>query len=177
MSDILLKCLFALFSLFGPFLLYYSLTAKILIDKQCIVKKSVFGAKKLNFNKVKSFGVYLQEGKSIGSIERSEYDNTFWFAIKFIFVANRNDYSPNSFRQKGSIRFHYTKELYEAIGKLHQSTPHGQKQQTIAAHFGLGIDWANKHIRIGKKLHPKFFGLQNNAGKKTKTTKAKGKRK
>lgn len=115
MSHILLKCLFALFSFFGPFLLYYSLTAKILIDKQCIVKKSVFGAKELNFNEVKSFGVYLQEGKSIGSIERSEYDNTFWFAIKFIFVANRNDYSPNSFRQKGSIRFHYTKELYEAI--------------------------------------------------------------
>jgi hypothetical protein len=49
MSHILLKCLFALFSLFGPFLLYYSLTAKILIDKQCIVKKSVFGAKKIEF--------------------------------------------------------------------------------------------------------------------------------
>ena len=67
------------------------------------------------------------------------------------------------------------KELYEAIGKLHQSTPHGQKQQTVAAHFGMGIDWAQKHIRIGKQLHPKFFGLQNNAGKKTKTTKAKAK--
>ena len=63
------------------------------------------------------------------------------------------------------------KELYEAIGKLHQSTPHGQKQQAVAAHFGMGIDWAQKNIRIGKQLHPKFFGLQDNSNKKKKATK------
>ena len=49
------------------------------------------------------------------------------------------------------------KELYEAIGKLHQATPQGMKQQVIAAHFGYGIDWAQKHIRLGKQKFPKLF--------------------
>jgi hypothetical protein len=62
------------------------------------------------------------------------------------------------------------KELYEAIGKLHQATPQGMKQQVIAAHFGYGIDWAQKHIRLGKQLYPKFF-KQDNSGTNKKPTK------
>ena len=62
------------------------------------------------------------------------------------------------------------KELYEAIGKLHQATPQGMKQQVIAAHFGYGIDWAQKHIRLGKQLYPKLF-KQDNSGTNKKPTK------
>jgi hypothetical protein len=77
----------------------------------------------------------------------------------------------------GAPTFSGSKDDYEALGSIWRITPHGKKQQAVAAQFGFKLDWANKHIRIGKKLYPKFFGLQNNAGKKTKTTKAKGKQK
>jgi hypothetical protein len=77
----------------------------------------------------------------------------------------------------GAPTFPGSTDDYEARGSLWRITPHGQKQQAIAAKFGFKLDWAQKHIRIGKQLYPKFFGLQNNSGKKTKTTNAKGNRK
>ena len=75
----------------------------------------------------------------------------------------------------GAPTFSGSKDDYEALGSVWRITPHGKKQQAVAAKFGFKLDWAQKHIRIGKQLYPKFFGLQNNAGKKTKTTKAKAK--
>ena len=77
----------------------------------------------------------------------------------------------------GAPTFTGSKDDYEALGSIWRITPHGQKQQAVAAKFGFKLDWAQKHIRIGKQLYPKFFGLQNNSGKKTKTTNAKGNRK
>jgi len=111
-SNIWLTCLFSCLSLFTPFLVYYSLTTKIIVDNFQVIKKSPFGVKSLKFSDIKSFGVYKQEGKFARLIIREEYDENDWFGINFIFIANRKDYSPISFRQKGSIRFHYFKELY-----------------------------------------------------------------
>ncbi len=107
-----LSCLFSFLSLFTPFMVYYSLTTKIIVDNYQVMKKSLFGKNTLNFNDIKSFGVYKQEGKFAHIIEREEYDKKDWFGLNFIFIANRKEYSPMSFRQKGSIRFHYFKELY-----------------------------------------------------------------
>ena len=110
-----LTCLFSIFSLLTPFMLYYSLTTKVIIENNQVIKKSLFGIKALFFTDIKSFGVYKQEGKFARVINRDEFDKKDWFGQKFIFIANRKDYSPMSFRQKGSIRFHYFKELYAII--------------------------------------------------------------
>lgn len=76
------------------------------------MKKSIFGVKSLNFRDIKSFEVYKQEEKFARIIKREEYDENDWFGINFIYVANREKYTPMSFRQKGSIRFYYFNGLY-----------------------------------------------------------------
>lgn len=113
--NIWLTFLFSFFSLLTPFMVYYSLTTKITVDNYHLIKKSLFSEKSLNFCDIKSFGVYKQEGKFARIIRREEYDKNDWFGINFIFITNKNDYSPLSFNQKGSIRFHYSKELYNDI--------------------------------------------------------------
>jgi len=121
--NIWLTCLFSFLSLLTPFMVYYSLTTKILVDNYHLIKKSLFGVKSLNFSDIKSFGVYKQEGKFTRVIGREEYDKNDWFGINFIFLANRKEYNPKSFRQRGSIRFHYFKELYEDIQKGIKACP------------------------------------------------------
>jgi hypothetical protein len=91
------------------------LTTKVIIENNQVIKKSPFGTKTLFFNDIKSFGVYKQEGKYARVINADEFDKKDWFGLNFIFIANRKEYSPLSFRQKGSIRFHYFKELYAII--------------------------------------------------------------
>lgn len=113
--NIWLTYLFSIFSFLTPFMLYYSLTTKVIVENNQIVKKSPFGTKAMLFNDIKSFGVYKQEGKFTRVINRDEFDKKDWFGLNFIFIANRKGYSPMSFRQKGSIRFHYFKELYKII--------------------------------------------------------------
>jgi hypothetical protein len=96
-------------------MIYYSLTTKIIVDNYHLSKKSLFGVSSMKFSDIKSFGVYIQEAKFARVIKLEEYDKNDWFSIKFIFIANRKEYSPISFRQKGSVRFHYFKELYDVI--------------------------------------------------------------
>lgn len=114
-TNVWLTCLFSIFSLLTPFMIYYSLKTKVIIENNQIVKKSPFRTKTMSFNNIKSFGVYKQEGKFARVINRDEFDKKDWFGQNFIFIANRKGYSPMSFRQKGSIRFHYFKELYRII--------------------------------------------------------------
>jgi hypothetical protein len=65
----------------------------------------------------------------------------------------------------GATTFTGSEQDYERIGFLWRTAKYGSKQTAICAEFGLGIDWANKHIGRGKKLYPKHFGLNS----KTKT--------
>ena len=71
----------------------------------------------------------------------------------------------------GAATFTGSEQDYERIGFLWRTAKHGSKQTAICKEFGLGIDWANKHIGRGKKLHPKHFGLDS----KTKVSKTKTK--
>lgn len=113
--NIWLTCLFSILSLLTPFMIYYSLTTKVIVENNQIAKISPFGTKALLLNDIKSFGVYKQEGNFARVINRNEFDKKDWFGLKFIFITNRKEYNPMSFRQKKSIRFHYFKELYEII--------------------------------------------------------------
>jgi hypothetical protein len=73
----------------------------------------------------------------------------------------------------GATTFTGSKEDYERIGFLWRTAKHGSKQTAICKEFALGIDWANKHIRIGKKLYPQFF--KTSAGTKVSKPKTKPK--
>jgi hypothetical protein len=71
----------------------------------------------------------------------------------------------------GATTFTGSEQDYETIGFLWRTAEYGSKQSAICQEFGLGIDWANKHIGRGKKLYPKHFGLAS----KTKVSKTKTK--
>ena len=71
----------------------------------------------------------------------------------------------------GAATFTGSEQDYERIGFLWRTAKYGSKQTAICKEFGLGIDWANKHIGRGKKLYPKHFGLAS----KTKVSKTKTK--
>lgn len=71
----------------------------------------------------------------------------------------------------GATTFTGSEQDYERIGFLWRTAKYGSKQTAICAEFGLSINWANKHIGRGKKLYPKYFGLDS----KTKVSKTKTK--
>jgi hypothetical protein len=71
----------------------------------------------------------------------------------------------------GATTFTGSEQDYERIGFLWRTAKYGSKQTAICSEFGLGINWANKHIKRGKDLYPKYFGLDN----KTKVSKTKTK--
>lgn len=47
--------------------------------------------------------------------------------------------------------------LYREVGRLWRNTAHGTIEKTIASEFGYSTYWANKKIKEGKKLYPKYF--------------------
>ena len=62
---------------------------------------------------IKSFGVMKQEGElGIRILEESEFGSTDWIFPKFIFISGEKDYNPLSYKQKGTIKFHFQKDLY-----------------------------------------------------------------
>jgi len=88
------------------------------------------------------------------------------------FVHGRIGTPPHIFEDYlGAATFTGSEQDYERIGSLWRTAKYGSKQTAICQEFGLGIDWANKHIGRGKKLYPKYFGLAN----KTKVSKTKTK--
>ena len=114
-NQVSLKILFSVLSLHFPTLLLYILTSSIIIDGGSIIKKSIFSQKSMRFSDIKSYGVYKQEGRFPRIIGKEEYDTNDWFGVKFIYISNRYNYEPGSLNQKGSIGFHYNKELFERI--------------------------------------------------------------
>lgn len=114
-SNMWLAGLFFTISLFTPVLLYYSLNAKVIIDDHQVTKKTPFGSTALAFRDIRYFEVYKQEEYFAQKLYPEEYDKSSWFGVKFICLANRDDYNPMSFRQKGSIQFHYSQALYTLL--------------------------------------------------------------
>jgi hypothetical protein len=91
----------------------YSLTSKVVVGDTFITKKTIFGTRSVKLEDIKSFGVMKQEGElGIRIIEESEFKTTDWFFPKIIFISKDQDYDPLSYKQKGTIKFHYQKDLY-----------------------------------------------------------------
>ena len=44
-------------------------------------------------------------------LDSTSVNKKSWVSQKFIYLANRAEYKPNSLKQKGSIQFHYDKDL------------------------------------------------------------------
>ena len=58
--------------------------------------------------------------------------------------------------------------LYKEIGRIWRDSAHGTIEKTIANEFGFTTHWANKKIKLGKKLYPQFFRKPKPTNKKAK---------
>ena len=94
-------------------LLLYPLTGRVIVDDTSITKKTIFGTRSLKIRNIKTFGVMKQEGElGVRILEESEYGSTDWIFSKTIFISREEDYNPLSYKQKGTIKVHYRKDLY-----------------------------------------------------------------
>lgn len=102
------------------FLIYF-FTGVVVVDGTFITRKTIFGTRSLKIEDIKSFGVMKQEGEyGIRIIDESEFHTTDWLFPKTIFISKEKYFDPLSYKHKGTIRFHYQKDLYLDILKKYQ---------------------------------------------------------
>jgi prepilin signal peptidase PulO-like enzyme (type II secretory pathway) len=112
-----IKFILIVLSLVSPLTILYVFTAKVMICNDTVTKKSFFGSKSIKFNEIEIYGVYVQEPKFAMPIQRDEYNKTFWFGIKVIYISKRKEFNIYSFKQKDSLKFHYLENSFERIEK------------------------------------------------------------
>ena len=111
-----IKVVLLVLSLASPLTILYSTTTKVIISSDNLSKKTFMGTKTLRFKDVKKYGVYLQGPKWAELISSTDISRKFILEIKVIYITSNSDYNPiTSFKQRGSLRFHYTKELFNTI--------------------------------------------------------------
>lgn len=97
------------------FVLYYSLTAKVILTEKEVITKTLFGIRKLNYSDVKIIGVYAASN-FVYFLEKEKHHKLLFFAQKFIFLSGQTDFNPYFFkRPKDYIDFHYRTEIYDII--------------------------------------------------------------
>jgi hypothetical protein len=103
-------------SLLSPLTILYAFTTKVLIDADTLTKKTFIGAKTIRLRDVKNYGVFRQGLKTIMPISRTDYNKKFIFDTKIIYISCSKDSNPIfSFNEKGILRFHYTKDIFNVI--------------------------------------------------------------
>lgn len=113
---------FTTFLIIGLFLtillisaLYYSLKAKILLTETEIIIKTPFGSKKLQYNEIKTIGVYAASN-FVYILEKEKYHKRLFFSNKFIFLSGKVDFYPRFLKTPiDYIDFHYRREIYDII--------------------------------------------------------------
>jgi prepilin signal peptidase PulO-like enzyme (type II secretory pathway) len=112
-----IKLILIVLSLVSPLTIIYAFTSKVMIGNDTVTKKSLFGSKSIKFNEIELYGVYVQDFQIAMPIQRDEYNKTFWFGIKVIYISKRKELNIYSFKQKESMRFHYSENTFEKIEK------------------------------------------------------------
>jgi hypothetical protein len=95
--------------------LYYSLTAKIVLTDKEIIAKTPFGTKKLQYNEIKTIGVYAASN-FVDILEKEKYHKRLFFANKFIYLSGKADFYPRFLKTPADyIDIHYRREIYDII--------------------------------------------------------------
>jgi hypothetical protein len=103
-------------SLLSPLTILYAFTTKVIIDADTLTKKTFIGAKTIRLRDVKKYGVFRQGLQTAMPISRTDYNKKFKFDTKMIYMSCSKEYNPIfSFNEKGILRFHYTKEIFNVI--------------------------------------------------------------
>ena len=95
--------------------IFYSITSKVILTENYIAVRTVFGIRQLNYEEIKTFGVYAASNY-IYPLEKEKHDKILFFEQKFIYLSSTPNFLPFFIkRPKGYIDFHYQKEIYDII--------------------------------------------------------------
>lgn len=117
-DSIFLRIFLVLASLISPFLIVYTFSTKVILTSDRLIKKSIIGTREIRFQEIKSHALNENIGYWATPVSKRDIGNrTWWFSAKIIFVSPIANHNPESMYQKGTIRFHYNKELYKELKK------------------------------------------------------------
>lgn len=92
---------------------------KISIEKKGITQSSLSKDFLLNWNNIKTIGVYRLNRFGVKIIEPKDYDKFSFLGQKFIFISTKHNFIPKHNLKLTSefIHFHWRKEAWEEINK------------------------------------------------------------
>ncbi len=93
--------------LFIVVLIIWGLTAKITISNNGIRYKSMFKDLNIDWNQIKTFGVYVTGSNVKIEIDKADYDKFILAGQKNIFITDKEDYHPAMFRRQPNSEFKY----------------------------------------------------------------------
>jgi hypothetical protein len=110
----------AIIDLFAIGFIILGLTTKVTITDNGIIYKSVFKKLFIDWIQIKSFGVYVTGRNVKYTLDKCDYDKFIWAGQKFIFITDKEDFTPAMFRfrpGKGLVYFdfHYRQEAIKMI--------------------------------------------------------------
>jgi hypothetical protein len=96
------------------------LTTKVTITDNGIIYKSVFKKIIIDWIQIKSFGVYVTGRNVKYTLDKVDYNKFIWADQKFIFITDKDDYTPAIFRLRPKsgftyFDFHYRQEAMQMI--------------------------------------------------------------
>ena len=102
-----------LFILPFPYILFYTVKAKIILTEDSIIKKNIFKTTEIKFSEVKTFNIF--ESARMGHVLINESDLKNWWTLAMIFISTEKKSNPNKFSRKKSINFHVTDDVYQRL--------------------------------------------------------------
>ena len=103
-------------------LIIWGLTSKITISNSGIRYKSMFKDLTIDWNQIKTFGVYITGSNVKTVIEKTDYDKFVLAGQKNIFITDKEDFSPSMFKIRPNSEFKYIDFHYrpKAIDMIEQ---------------------------------------------------------
>jgi len=96
---------------------------KIRIERKGITQSSISKDYLLNWNEIKTIGVYRVNRYGLKIVEPSNYNKFSLLGQKFIFISTKQNYLPKLYQNSSSdfIHFHWRKEAWNEIKKYYKN--------------------------------------------------------
>ena len=107
-----------------PIIFIHCLISRIILTKDSIIRKNIFGKKELKYNEIRTFKKYDAIGNGKGNvafleIEAKELDSKDFFSLKMIYVSASENSHPNKVSKNRRFTFHETRDVYLMLkGKI-----------------------------------------------------------
>ncbi|WP_026717272.1 hypothetical protein [Flavobacterium gelidilacus] len=107
-----------------PIIFIHSLTSRIILTTDSIIRKNLFGKKELKYDTIRTFKKYDTIGNGKGYVafletDEKELDSKNFFSLKTIYVSTSENSHPNKIAKNKGLTFHETSDIYLILkGKI-----------------------------------------------------------